>query len=138
MSHPALSPENVRREIVDLHDFFVAWYTGQADGDVTRVADALAPGFELVSPDGECLDRGTVLDAIRGRQATYYDGEFDIEIRNVTCLARGPELVTARYEEHQRTDSDATARISTATFRAEADAPNGLRWAALQETWLDT
>lgn len=127
-----------RQEVIELHEFFVEWYTGQCDDDAfDRVEAALAPGFEMITPDGERVARETVLERVREQRDTYLPGGFDIEIRDCEVTAAGPGFALARYEEWQSSPTDGTGRLSSALLRPDDDAPAGLRWVALQETWLE-
>ncbi|MFT4922498.1 MAG: hypothetical protein ACI8XM_001715 [Haloarculaceae archaeon] len=128
-----------RREIEELHDFFVAWYTGACDpGDFERMADVIDPGFEMVQPGGDRVDSETVLGMVREARDQYEPEAFDIEIRNVELLDSGTDHALARYEEWQTSPDGETGRISTVLFRTDPAAPNGLVWTALQETWLES
>lgn len=127
-----------RREIEDLHAFFVEWFTGQADREAfDRVERALAPGFEMVTPEGGRADRDAVISSVRDSYARDAPGEFEIEVRNVESVADLGEHALVRYEEHQRTPDEETGRISTALFREDGSAPHGVAWHDLHETWLD-
>lgn len=127
-----------RSEIEDLHAFFAGWYTGEIDRDAfDRFERALAPDFEMVTPDGSRHDRPAVLDAVRDSYGRDAPGEFDVEIRNVERVAALGEHALVRYEEWQWTPDDETGRVSTALFREDGTAPHGVAWLDLHETWLD-
>ncbi|MFB6217692.1 MAG: DUF4440 domain-containing protein [Halobacteriaceae archaeon] len=125
-----------RREVEQLHAFFVEWYAGAVARDrFDRLEGALAPGFGMVTPEGERLDRAAVVEAVRTDYGRDDPGEFDIDIRNVERAADCGACVAVRYEEHQRGEAE-TARLSTAILRESADAPGGLAWLDVHETWL--
>ena len=127
-----------KREIEQLHDFFVEWYAGELDeGEFARMERAMGEGFEMVTPEGDRLDREEVLEMVRAGRGQHGDGHFDIEIRNVETVESGPGIRLVRYEEWQGTGEGETGRISTACFRAAEDAPEGIVWTDLQETWLE-
>ncbi|MFC7097369.1 DUF4440 domain-containing protein [Halobaculum marinum] len=127
-----------RAEIERLHDCFVAWFTGHAtDDEFGAVADALHPAFEMVTPDGARRDRAAVLDSIRGGHGRTDPGSFDIDIRNVEVVHTVDDRATVRYEEWQETPDGTTGRVSTALLREAADAPGGLVWLDLHETWIE-
>ena len=46
------------------------------------------------------------------------------------------EAVLLQYVEQQYRDGRTTRRLSTALFTAEPDAPCGVVWRHLQETWM--
>jgi hypothetical protein len=130
--------EDCCREVRELHEFFVAYYTGECpEHEFERVERALAPGFEMAGPDGDRVDREQVLSWIEGKRGTYDAGAFDIEIRGCERLSAGPGFALVRYEEWQTAPDGETGRLSSALLRPDDDAPAGLRWVALQETWLE-
>ena len=131
------------QEIRSLHGFFADWYTGRLDEEgFDRFEDALAVGFEMVTPDGELLTRDEILDYVRGKRDTH--DRFDIEIRNVEAVEVRRGCAFVRYEEWQTTDGDAgernstaetDGRLSTALFGTD-DAPEKVEWLYLHETRL--
>lgn len=135
-----------RREIEGLHAFFVDWYDGVVDrGAFARMERAIGPDFVMVTPAGTVLDRQAVLGMVReGYGRTAGEG-FDIEIRDVEVVHAGDETTLARYEEWQSTgeereegeERDEEGRLSTALFRADADAPEGVEWLSLHETAIE-
>jgi hypothetical protein len=127
-----------QREVERLHDRFVAWFTGETPpAAFDAIAGALAPGFEMVTPDGDRVDREAVLDAVREAHGRDDPGTFDIEIRNVDLRHTTGDHATVRYEEWQTTPDGETGRVSTVLFRTEAAAPGGLVWLDVHETWLE-
>lgn len=124
-------------EVVRLHDAIEAWFTvGEA---LAPFADALAPEFRIVSPDGTERDREAVVASMREAAGAHAgtDPPFVVEIRNVEHResVAGRHLVT--YEEHQRVGGDWEARTSSVWLRDDAEAPAGLSWVHLHETWLE-
>lgn len=128
------SERDCEREIRELHDCFVEFYTGQR-GDTERVDQALGPDFRLVHPSGERTDREAVIDGIRSQKNRYVPGEFDIEIRNVEPIEIREDRALVSYEEWQTTPNEQTGRLSTAYFAPSEQA--AAEWRYLQETWLD-
>lgn len=133
-----LSATECEREIRQLHDFFVGYYTGTRE-DFERVEEALGSGFELVHPSGEISSRDDVLAGIEDNADSHDSGDFDIEIRNVDPVERGENRALLRYEEWQTTPEGTTGRLSTAYFApAEAASVASAEWWYLQETWIET
>ncbi len=133
---PSLS--TCRDEIETLHAFFVDWYTARIpETEFERMEQAIGPPFEMVTPDGNRHERTAVLAGVRDTYGQYDPGEFDIEIRNVESIESIGEYATVRYEEWQETPAETTGRISTVLFRDAVDAPGGVVWVDLHETWLD-
>ncbi len=136
MNESAHQVEAARREIVELHSFFQNWFRGIAKLETfERLERALAPTFELITPNGRCLDRSAILDGVREDYGT--DAEATLEIRHVRLLAMTDTLSTFSYEEWQGRDgAPSKGRISTVIFRAAASTPNALLWLHVHETWL--
>lgn len=135
----ALSDDAVT-EVRDLHEFFQSWFRGEADCEAfDHPTESLAGDFRMVSPDGTESARETVLDGIESARnsETESDPPFVIEIRNPTVRHETDGHCQVRYEEWQRRGENWNARLSTALFRRDDDAPNGVVWVDLHETWLD-
>jgi len=130
--------EQCRREIETLHAFFVDWYAGTVDREAfDRMERVIAPGFEMVTPEGQRLDRATILDRVRDSYGRNEPGEFDIEIRNVESVAAFEDRTLVRYEEWQQEPGGENGRISTVLFGQESDAPEGVQWLDIQETHIE-
>ena len=128
-----------RDEIVALHDFFEAWLSGtrpDTDRSFDRVRQALASDFQLIHPEGRWMTRTDILDGLRTNHGSQPD--LTIEIRNVRVLDGGETLIVATYEEWQTSDEATDGRQSTVVFARDADAPHGLRWQHVHETWIET
>lgn len=119
------------QEVARLHQFFQDWFQGVLGVDeFTLCEQALAPGFTIVTPGGEMVQRDEILEAIR----LHRGGETpDFRIRTVgrSCQqVRGLHITT--YEEHQ-TGARSTIRLATAILGSSADFYS---WHAVQETWI--
>lgn len=126
------------REIEALHELFVDWYCGEAtEEEFDRLPATTAPSFEMITPDGNVVPREAVIEGVRDSYNKYDLDEFDIEIRNVEVRETPPEYALVRYEEWQDGPDGETGRLSTVLLREDGDAPLGLVWVELQETWLE-
>lgn len=143
----------LRDEIIRLHDFFAAWFSGSCpDNDrafAAGVESALAPSFSMVVPSGETLQRADLLNRLRTAHGIHSEHGLQIEIRNVALLwdddddapaGDGDSKIRAvatgsncnaclvRYEEWQRSGSKSasceTARTSTALILMPKDQNN--------------
>jgi hypothetical protein len=123
---------NAVREIESLHAAFVDLFTGRSRG-IERCADALAPAFSMVTPDGVRLDRAAVL---AGLEAATAPSDFRISISSIRVLWEAGDSVLLQYIEEQYRDRKTTRRLSTALLTAEARAPCGVVWRHLHETWM--
>lgn len=127
--------------MVELHDFFVAWVNGElpnTDEALARFADALDPRFAMVAPSGELALGAAVVASVRpGHGRADSDAPAGIEIRNVNGRSIADGLAVVTYEEwHFAGAAMSNARISSAVFVEAPDAPNGVAWLHLHETWL--
>lgn len=128
--HPAI------QEVIDLHTFFEAWLGGarpETDADFARFTAATDPGFTLIGPDGAMMAAEAIAGWIRhayGTRPGFRLWTTDHQLRYVDDACA---LVT--YLEWQTRDDVTTCRISTALFVVAPDAPNGLTWRHVHETW---
>lgn len=123
------------REIVELHEFFEGYFLGTIEADaVERLETALATDFTIVGPGGGVTRRAETVAAVRGGHASV--SQLGITVIGAQLLVDGPDVVVARYEEHHESANGSTGRLSTVVFTRESEAPNGLRWRTVHETWL--
>lgn len=125
-------------EVLELHRFFQAWYRGEiaADGEAfARVSEVLAEGFHRISPEGDLVGRSEVLTAIRGSHASR-SPELVIRIERCQFRAGGRGLGVVTYEEWHEEGDESRGRIATAILQDRADAPQGVEWVHVHETWL--
>ncbi|MHC4408522.1 MAG: DUF4440 domain-containing protein [Planctomycetota bacterium] len=118
----------VRTEIEELHRFFERWLSGD-EADFSRCDRALARDFTMVGPGGEVRSRDAL---VRGLLDAHGKRPVSIRIRNFDVIELAPGLALARYEEWHGDQG----RVSTALFRARGNAPNGIEWVTVHETWL--
>lgn len=125
------------REVVELHDFFVAWLRGDAPaGDFSRGEAAIGKDFRMISPDGKIEESAAVLAWIKGAHGSR-PSPFSIAVLDLRTIWAGERAVLLEYTEQQYRDGQTTRRRSTALFLANATAPNGVEWRHLQETWME-
>ena len=124
-------------EVVARHDFFVAWFTGRADESAMDTsARAFAPDMRMIAPDGGIASSAEVVAMLRRARAILRD-DFEIRVKLVESRLLSPELALVTYDEHQHRNGKRTARRSTALFSPDKDAPEGVVWRFLQETWIE-
>lgn len=125
-------------EVTDLHRFFQEWYRGtiEAGGEgFSRMSDVLTEGFHLITPDGALVGRSEILGAVRGAHGSR-GPDFTIRTGECRFRAGGRGLGVVTYEEWHEDGDTRRGRISTAVFQDRADAPNGVEWVHVHETWL--
>lgn len=127
--------ERGEREITELHQFFQDWYRGSEAADFQRFDQVLAEGFSIILPDGRILERAVIVDAVRGQHDS--DSQAELEIRNVRLHKIHRNTAIFTYEEWQgRQGRSPRGRLSTVVFAGDQQAPNGLVWLHVHETWL--
>ena len=119
-------------EIKALHVHFVELFTGRT-ADLTRCSAAFSPDFAMVTPAGTRLDRAAILAGLAAARAP---ADFRITITNVRRLWEGPNSALLQYVEQQYRDGRTTRRLSAVLFEAAPDAPCGVIWRYLHETWM--
>jgi hypothetical protein len=105
--------ELAEAEIVGLHAFFVAWFTGQKVG-FDRVESALHADFSMVTPEGLQFDRTAILARLSKAQDTI-PVAFEIDHRDGSRSLAGRRCA-ARFlcrSPAQRRKMDAAALDST-------------------------
>ena len=125
---------DARREVQVRHDFFAAWFTGRADeAAMAEAAQAFAPDFGRIGPDGAIFDREATLAMLRGarREAGF---AIRTDLGQTVEIAGG--LVRVTYDETQHLGGTSSVRRATALFSADARAPCGALWRFVQETWI--
>lgn len=125
------------REIRGLHQFFEDWLSGEfpnTDEAFRRLDRALTPEFRLIHPSGKWRNRNDILRGLR--QAHGSQPGLKVKIKDVQLREAGEELVAATYEEWQSGEEEEDGRLSTVVFRIVPEAPSGLRWLHVHETWL--
>jgi hypothetical protein len=131
----------VLQEVADLHAFFEAWLSGEAENTnavFSRVESSLGEEFTMVSPSGQRLQRSDVIGWLRGTHgARASQGSFHITIAEPEILILRPPLVLLGYVEEQTVGDVVTRRQSTALFEVSIEGGRRVRWLALHETWID-
>jgi hypothetical protein len=123
-------------EIIDLHAFFTAWLAGElpnTDAAFARCSATMAAGCTMISPDGRLIEREPLLASLRALHGTRPGVRIWIERPQLRHTLGDALLVT--YEEWQERAGTVTSRHSSALFVPAPEAPNGLAWAHIHETW---
>jgi hypothetical protein len=138
LDHPLA--QAVLQEVADLHAFFEAWLSGEAENTnavFSRVESALGEEFTMVSVNGQRLQRSDVIGWLRGTHgARASQGSFHIAVAEPEILLLRPPLVLLGYVEEQTVDNVVTRRQSTALFEVSIEDGQPVRWLALHETWI--
>ena len=125
------------REIVELHQFFEDWFCGRVELSeecFARFTSVTAEEFHLISPSGVMIDRSQALPWIWEMHGTRPTTRMWVD--KVQVISRCTGCRVAVYEEWQESPDERTVRLSSALLEDDADAPNGLRWLHVHETWI--
>lgn len=125
------------REIVALHEFFVAWFRPGAAADFRACEAAFHPEFQMVTSAGRALGRTQIIQGIQAARGRF-EPDFVIEIRDIRTLWQEGDAALLAYVEQQYRSGRATRRRSSALLLRAPQAPRGILWRHLQETWLET
>lgn len=124
-------------EILGLHAFFVAWFSGELreDAALHRAESAFHADFTMITPDGCLHDRAAVIERIRSARGSAAPA-FQIEIEDIARVWDDKDAILVRYVEAQSSAGRHTKRRSTALFVRSDEAMNNVAWRHLQETWM--
>jgi len=133
---PQTLEAKLRKDVEDLHAFFVGWYNASLPENAfeSEFMARLDPGFTIIMPSGVRLDHKTLVSSMRGSYGKKPG--FRIEIRNVRVVHVTESSAVAQYEEWQRNDHESpgsgSGRVSTVIFSLGDE----LQWLHVHETWL--
>jgi len=123
-------------EVIKRHEFFVEWFTGRAaEDDLAISLRAFAPDMVMIEPDSNTIGTEEIVAMItsaRGKRPA----DFEIRVELIAARQISEDVALVVYDEHQVIDGQKSARRSSAVFSADADAPEGVVWRQLQETWI--
>lgn len=121
------------REVVELHAFIVELFTGRSR-DFSRCEAAFSSELEMVTPEGRRVTREEIMERFKRARAR---ADFRITIHDIRTIREDGESVLLQYIEEQYRDGETTRRLSIALFEIVSQAPCGVVWRYLQETWID-
>jgi len=122
------------REIVALHEFFVAWFRPGPAPDFRVCEDAFHPDFQMVTPDGRLLARTEIIQGIRAARGALAPS-LTIDVLDIRTLWQEADAALLTYIEQQYREGRTTRRRSSALLLRAVSAPRGILWRHLQETW---
>jgi hypothetical protein len=131
--------DRCRQEVLDLHQFFADWFNAEVEIEeriFARLTSSLAKDFEIIGPDGRLTRREDLVPILYRGHGSRQDWDFSIEIRHPTARKISRELCIVTYEEWQSSNQGDRAWRSTALLRRQDDAPGGVVWLHVHETYL--
>lgn len=123
----------VATEIAYLHAAFEAWFHGADDADFDRFERSLADDFTFIPPSGEPIERSALVEGLR---RSYGENPIRIRIERPVVHWERDGAILATYEEWHDHAEYVTARRSTVLFTRDHQAPAGLLWRHVHETWI--
>lgn len=129
--------ERCQREVVELHGFFEQWFNARLPNDdqgFARFADVIDSEFEIIGPDGRLTQHEPLIAGLRAAYGTRPG--VSIEIRSPRAHKISDDLCLATYEEWQTNGERRVGWISSALMRRHEEAPNGVVWLRVHETYL--
>lgn len=125
------------REIVARHAFFVDWFAGRLeDSSLAAALTAFDPDFHRIAPDGALQDHEGLTEMLAAAKGRFAEG-FAIAIEDVAVLRETGEDILMTYVERQEHAGRTTFRRAGALFSKNANAPLGVAWRFVQETWIN-
>ena len=130
-------------EIIELHRFFEDWFGGYCENSeevfAERLLDRMHADFSIILPAGIMLNGSDFWPEFTKLYGSNPDFQINIrDIREKPQVAASVYAVT--YQEWQRnakqSNPENNGRLSSAVFLADEQAPNGLKWFHVHETWL--
>lgn len=124
-------------EIVELHDFFVAWFLGDAVAapDFGRFDAVMHGNFTMMPPDGAPVSLVDVAARVRAARGAASPG-YQIVIEDIRPVWESGDDIIVSYVEAQQRDGRWNRRRSSVLFSRLSTAPHGVEWRYLQETWM--
>ncbi|MEL6235503.1 MAG: hypothetical protein AAFR46_13960 [Pseudomonadota bacterium] len=124
-----------------LHVVLEAWLVGavpKTDAAFLPFSAALAPELEVISPNGTRTAHAALVEEFYGIHGALAEDRaiFSIRVENATAREIAPGLGLATYEEWHERGEELSARLTTVLMRAAPDAPGGVVWLHVHETWL--
>ena len=124
--------DRVAAEIVALHQEFERWFRGESD-DPRRMQSSIPPDFTFISPGADLVPADAL---ISGLLDAHGSRQIRIRIENPVVRWSDGSAVLATYEEWHDHADYSTGRQSSVLFTIDADAPGGLKWRHVHETWI--
>ena len=133
---------NCVAEVIRIHQLFEQWFQGSIERtteNYSQVTSAILDDFSQVTPDRRYWEREVLFPKLEQSHGMYSESKpiFRLWIKNPRAIMlKGGNYCLAIYEEWRRLDGVERGYITTAILKRSAEAPSGVKWLHLQETWL--
>jgi len=133
--------ERCEAEVIGLHRFLEQWFSGAlpaTEQEVERFKSVMAEGFAIISPRGVSTGREEMIAELERAHGSLADADkgFRIWVADVHLRHDLGDAALVTYAEYQELSGETTGRRTSALFRRKIDAPNGVEWVHMHETWL--
>ena len=131
--------ENVKSEIIRLHQFFTLWFNGRIEEqEIDQFISVIHDDFILITPNGQIIDKSEIIEAIKkSYNSKEFENNFKIVIVNVRVTHSSENYFQAMYNEVQYEDNLKTNRLSSVLFKINEKLENKLEWIHVHETWVN-
>ena len=121
-------------EIVELHNFFEAWYKGgiaRSEKNFSRLTNVLADDFQLITATGFTVNKTLLITLMKGGYGTKQG--LNMRIEKVNHRVQGENLCLLTYEEYGNTEGGLKKVLISAVLRRAPEKRNGLEWLHVHE-----
>lgn len=129
--------KELKQEVIDIHDSFVAWFTGKSNK--TYLNNKLAPRFyketKFITTKGESLNYDSLMKMLK-RGYGMMSPDFKIAISNIEILHEVGIYVLVNYIEWQTNDSnpEISGNYSVRKTTALISKKTPFKWLHIHET----
>lgn len=106
----------------------------RTEEQLDRLEEALEKRFTFVTTSGQVLAREAIVGAVRESHGARPG--LRIRLREPRLVHSCKHHVVATYQEWQEAEGERTGRTSTVVLERKEEAPNGLVWIHVHETWI--
>lgn len=128
------------REVHRLHRAIVDWTTGAVPDDdrsFAPFAEAFAPTFLIINPEGAAESVSSVVSRFRKRHGERAALDFGIRITDEDVrLVTGKQALIVYQEHWLHGTVEQSVILASALLEVDAARPGGVAWLHLHETWL--
>jgi len=127
--------ERCEREVIELHEFFQSWFCGEIGQEEGHLlARRFAQNSRLITPDGEVEQ----FYSLEKRFLSAYGKRPGVKVwtSHFVPLMITHDSALVKYREWRLFNEELTGRLTTCLFKLNDEAPNGIEWSHIHESWL--
>lgn len=106
------------------------------DAVFNRLKASLAPDASYVHAYGIITNPHEEIDTMRELHGVKKNKPFFIWVDRIRIEQLSDTMYLARFDKWEKSSSGLSCAITTALLQTKSDAPNGLLWKLIHETWL--